>query len=85
LKRQLKEDEMPKERISVYVSRTLDYLASPEGQRAQRENRLAHGFSPRNNLVAAIQAANPMPWIVRYEILSQIMAGVEERTARVAA
>lgn len=76
---------MPKEKLDAYVARTLAYLASPEGKRSQRENRLAHGFSPQANLVAAVQTANPRPWIVRYEILSQIMAVVEARTGRVAA
>ncbi len=72
---------MPKERLSVYIQRTRDYLASPDGKAQWRENQLAHGFSHLKNLVAAIQAANPYPWTVRYEVLAEIIAGVEGRAA----
>ncbi len=69
---------MSQERIAELARKTREYMDSPEGRRAWRENLLAHGYSYPQNLVAAIQSANPHSRIVRFETLEAIAAAVGE-------
>lgn len=67
---------MADSKLSEIVSRTREYMTSPAGRRAWRENHLAHGFSVQKNLVAAIQTANPRMKLVRYEDFEVIMSAL---------
>ena len=60
--------------LSEYVSRTRDYLASPAGRRAWRENHLAHGYSAQANLCAAIMTATHL---VRYDRIDAVAKAIE--------